>query len=407
MTGLRQVVPRRDERPPAQLIDDVRAAAVELRPFDDDICSTMQAIARALRRPTIGKRHPQLVALAFWLRAAAVQRLRAAWDAMGADGTVLVPRGAVFHIPPANVDTLFVYSWALAALAGNANVVRLPSETTPAAGLLLDVIGAALDEHPRVAAATAFVAYDHDDAVTAGLSTADVRVIWGGDETVQRIRAVPVPPRTVELTFPHRSSLAVLDAVAVVGAGEDELEQLAARFVNDAYWFDQLACASPQTVAWRGAVADVERARSRFYDALDAEVARQERAPDTGTVIAKLVRTADAAAGGELTSVDWGRPGVTVAEPAATTLLRTGPGGGLFYDVRIDGLDDLVGAVRPTDQTLTHFGFARDELVAFARAVNGRGIDRIVPVGDALAFDRFWDGYDLLRSFTKHVVVSP
>ena len=43
------------------------------------------------------------------------------------------PRGLVFHVPPANVDTIFVYSWALSALAGNSNVVRISSRSAGAA----------------------------------------------------------------------------------------------------------------------------------------------------------------------------------------------------------------------------------------------------------------------------------
>jgi hypothetical protein len=52
---------------------------------------------------------------------------------------------------------------------------------------------------------------------------------------------------------------------------------------------------------------------------------------------------------------------------------------------------------------MTVSGFAGDELARFVRAVNGRGIDRIVPFGEALTFGRFWDGYDLLQELTRRV----
>ena len=59
----------------------------------------------------------------------------------------------------------------------------------------------------------AFVRYGHDDDVTASLSNlADIRVVWGGDETVSRIRRLPVGPSTVEMTFPDRFSLVAFDA---------------------------------------------------------------------------------------------------------------------------------------------------------------------------------------------------
>ena len=41
-----------------------------------------------------------------------------------------------------------------------------------------------------------------------------------------------------------------------------------------------------------------------------------------------------------------------------------------------------------------------------AVAVNGRGIDRIVPIGQALQFSRHWDGYDLFAEFTRQVTID-
>jgi len=38
--------------------------------------------------------------------------------------------------------------------------------------------------------------------------------------------------------------------------------------------------------------------------------------------------------------------------------------------------------------------------------LNGRGIDRIVPLGKALTFNRYWDGYDLLAEMIRHVYVE-
>jgi hypothetical protein len=55
---------------------------------------------------------------------------------------------------------------------------------------------------------------------------------------------------------------------------------------------------------------------------------------------------------------------------------------------------------------LSHFGFTEAELTDLVRALAGRGIDRVVPVGQVLAFAPIWDGYDLLREFTRLTTVS-
>jgi hypothetical protein len=38
--------------------------------------------------------------------------------------------------------------------------------------------------------------------------------------------------------------------------------------------------------------------------------------------------------------------------------------------------------------------------------LQGRGIDRIVPFGDALSFGTLWDGYDLLAELTRTISVA-
>ncbi len=86
---------------------------------------------------------------------------------------------------------------------------------------------------------------------------------------------------------------------------------------------------------------------------------------------------------------------------------RENCGGGLFFEIVSDDIEgDLKALVGPRDQTATFFGLAQDELTTLARRLNGRGLDRIVPVGRALAFDSTWDGADLLVEFSRRVVVD-
>jgi hypothetical protein len=384
-----------------ETIERLRAAQRGLTPFNDDVVAFAADLSRNLRRHPEVREHPALAALAFWIRTSNVETMRRDWNARPG---VRMPRGVVFHIPPTNVDTLFVYSWLLAALAGNANVVRLsPAATVP--GPLRAVLDDTLGAHPRIAATTELLSYGHDDAITEALSTADVRVVWGGDDTVAAIRRIPLAVHATELAFPDRFSLAAFDADAVL---HNDVAELASRFFNDAYWFDQLGCASPRLVVWRGSEAETIEAAQRFYDALDTELVRRDHTSATGAVIAKLVHAADAAAAGAVDRVDWSHNDRTIAHLRdLDSIVRDGPGGGLFYDVRVDDLADLAPHVVRRDQTLTHYGFTARELDDFAQRCNGQGIDRIVPVGQALAFDRIWDGYDLLDSFTRCVVVDP
>jgi hypothetical protein len=71
----------------------------------------------------------------------------------------------------------------------------------------------------------------------------------------------------------------------------------------------------------------------------------------------------------------------------------------------IEDLSAIAGCIERRDQTFTHFGFAQNEIEEFARKLNGRGLDRLVPVGEALAFEAVWDGYDLPKQFTRLVSI--
>ena len=108
-----------------------------------------------------------------------------------------MPRGRVLHITPANVDTMFAYSWILALLVGNSNIVRITSRTTDPTRRILDathrlLVDPAFDDLRRQ---NHIVLTGHDDRVSRQLSSvADVRVVWGGDTTVEHFREFALPP---------------------------------------------------------------------------------------------------------------------------------------------------------------------------------------------------------------------
>lgn len=389
----------------AVLVDRLRTAAEPLQPFDPAVLAFTADLSRRLRRDPAVRTLPAIGALAWWIRPAGIETLRRHWDHLCAVPEIVrVPRGLAFHIPPTNVDTMFVYSWLLSALAGNANVIRLSPTAAEIPGPLLGNLAAAIADHPAVAATTAIVSYGHDPEITAALSQADIRVIWGGDATIATIRAVPTAPHTTELAFPDRHSFAVLDADTVRSDPETTLDDLAAAFVNDAYWFDQLGCASPRLIIWRGDPRTTDAAAERFTTALRRRLTQRNQPVATSTVIAKLVHAAANAADGTITSIDWTTNDATLATlPDLSNLTRDHPGGGYFLQTRIDTLDDLTPHIRRRDQTMTHHGLTHHEITHFARTTGARGIDRIVPIGQALTFHHLWDGHDLLQALSRGV----
>ncbi|NRQ34937.1 gamma-glutamyl phosphate reductase [Nonomuraea sp. NN258] len=389
---------------PVDLLVDRLAAEPGPATGDERVRDFLAAFGRRLLRPALARRHPELGSLGFFLRASELTR---AVEGLRGEH-VRVPRGLVFHVPPANVDTVFVYSWALSALMGNRNVVRLSPRAGAVSRAIVDTLNETLaGADPVVAATQRIVSYDRDDTVTATLSAAcDLRVIWGGDRTVDEIRKHPLAPHARDLTFPDRSSFAAVRATAWLCAPRSIRVATAEGFVNDTYWFDQAACSSPRTVYWVGAPGDCEAARGDFAALLAEAVRRAGWTIEPAMAVEKQVGTYGLAAEGHAEFIDDPTGPATHVGLATRQAPRRWLGTGTFTHARLDSLTDLVPLVARRDQTMTHFGFPRADLEALARALGGRGVDRMVPIGGALSFHRVWDGVDLPTEFTRLVTVT-
>jgi hypothetical protein len=379
-----------------------------LAPLAVEACD---AISRALFRDPLAREHPELIVLANWLRRANVQALGAELAASAPDGIVRVPRGLAFHVPPANVDTMAIYSLALSLLAGNRNVVRLSSRSGPAIDRICAALETALaDERlAPVRAGTAILTWGHEAEPTELCSAAcDVRMIWGGDAAVAAVRRAPLSPRARDVAFVDRFSMAALRSDAYLAASEADRDELAHRLFNDAYWFDQRGCSSPRLLLWCGSPEAADAAGEDLYGRLAAQVGEREYALPLGAVTGKLAWVAGAVIDRPVTRVrTWGNELTVLRLDTLEGLSREHPGAGVFLEATLESLTELAPHVTSRDQTLGVFGFPGEELAAFVAAAGARGVDRIVPLGEALSFDRNWDGLDLFAELTRQVVVAP
>jgi len=183
----------------------------------------------------------------------------------------LLPRGVVCHWVAGNVPLLGVFSWALSAVLGNLNVVRLSASQPDALTPLLSRLGEASDAGRAFADETLVVRCEREDEEmhSAMSRLADLRIIWGGQEAVEAVRDLPRSWDTEDLILGPRLSLAVVDPSL---AGDRALSRL----VTDIVYFDQQACSSPQQLYVKGARGEPEF--DGFVSRFAQEFERQARA---------------------------------------------------------------------------------------------------------------------------------
>ena len=81
-------------------------------------------------------------------------------------------------------------------------------------------------------------------------------------------------------------------------------------------------------------------------------------------------------------------------------------GNGFFFEIVGATLDDIGKLFSAKDQTLSVFGYDRDEIASLLDHVPTRAIDRVVRIGQALSFGPVWDGYDLFTHLTREIDVD-
>lgn len=383
------------------------ARAMTKEPFAAERVAFLSSVSQCLLKHPRLRRDPAGAALGFWLRRANLVAFEADFRTRIVAGRHLVPTGLVFHVTPANVDTMFAYSWALSFLAGNANVVRLTTRTSPLVEDLLECLNAVFVAHAESCRGNWFVTYGHDDAITGRLSAdCDTRIVWGGDETVRRLRAVPLNPHASERSFASKRSLSVIAANAFLSAAEAVRQQVAERMAADIAPFGQMACSSPHVVYWVGAGEDCRLAVRVFGACLETAMQSKLGDADLGGAVRRLNFAFWVVADGKADELCHHPQTTRVFSPRADSVDFGEPcGSGFLAHTQVDSVSSLPLLLGRHHQTITYFGLTEAERVELAREAGRVGVDRIVPVGQALDFGPYWDGYDLWSDLTRVVVL--
>ncbi len=379
--------------------------------FDETVCEFLDDFSKELKKDARSRQYADIQSLAFFCRRANIQQLKQRYIKVAqADPEIRIGRGLAFHVAPSNVPVNFAFSYIFGLVSGNANIVKVTSRDYEQVDIICDAVNRLFhdksDKYALIAEQTALIRYDRtEDEVTRRLSElSDVRVIWGGNETISQIRMHPIPTRSKEITFADRYSIAILDAATITDADEKELERLAGQFYNDTYLMDQNACSTPHMIFWKGDnVAICQTAQQKFWQAV-YDVASKYDLADI-KVSDKYVMLCEYAM--ELSDIQiqkWDNLLYVItmkALPEDITELRGKFG--LFFQYEIKNLEEVADYMNKTVQSCMVYGVESSDVANLIITHHLAGIDRIVPVGNSLDIGLIWDGYNLPREMSRIV----
>jgi hypothetical protein len=294
-------------------------------------------------------------------------------------------------------------------LSGNINIVRVPTKEFEQVEIICEALNRVI-ENPLYSFFKEYlyiIRYNKNDIWTEYLShRCDVRVIWGGDHTINEVRKAPIPPKSFDITFSDRYSIALLNADSIIDMRHNT-EILAKKFFNDTYLFDQNACTSPHLIIWNGDENKVLAAKDIFWSAVQKTISDYQLS-DLHVVdkLSKFYLYSTQIDGMKKTQTNQNKLWRIELTQIPSDIEDLRCYGGFFYEYRITSLKELQKIISKRFQTMSYFGFEKQVLKQFVMEHRLLGIDRIVPVGQSMDFSLVWDGYDLPIVLTRECVVS-
>ncbi|MCI8482853.1 MAG: long-chain-fatty-acyl-CoA reductase [Lachnospiraceae bacterium] len=368
--------------------------------FCDEMMDLLADLSNEIFQNEKIREYADVSSYAYWIRRASLKRKKEAYT----EQENRLGRGVAFHIAPSNVPVNFAVSMTSSVLAGNVTIVRVSSKSFPQVAMICDALARVIEEkHVKLKPYFCLVRYEHNERINRELSAlCDIRIVWGGDQTIKMIQKFPMPARAVEMNFADRYSIAVINAEEYL---RTDSPKAARDFYMDTYYIDQNACSSPSLVVWIG--ENIEKAREKFWKELENLVVHEYQmspiqAVDKYTSFCEL-------------SMKY--PGVSLVSDnnfvvrleldcLLPEMMEYKNGGGYFFEYKIRELKELTPILGKKCQTVSVLGVSAEDVRRTVFEEGVKGVDRIVPLGQTMELEFIWDGYPMIENMTRIVYIS-
>ena len=377
------------------------------KPYNKITCNFLAEFSKKLNLQKNINEISDLKALAFWCRKKNIEYL----IKKNLSNEIRIGLGLIFHITPSNIATNFIYSLFFGLLTGNSNVVKISSKKTIQSEIICKCLNLILKQKKfvKLKKRIVIIRYENNDNYTKNISyKCNLRVIWGGDETIKKIRKFELNPSSTDITFADRSSICIIDSNSIIKLDSFSLSILVEKFYNDTYLVDQNACSSPHIIFWKGKKNVNRRAQKKFWDKLYALVIRkynleESSAVEKYTLLCKKINFLR----NNCNFIKYENYiYILKLKKLVNNLDELRGKWGLFYEYETNNLNKISIFLNKKFQTMTYFGLDKNFCKKIVVDNLTDGIDRIVPIGQALDINLNWDGFDLNKSLTRVLEVK-
>lgn len=372
-----------------------------IKPFDNLVCEFLDYFSKDLFKISKKLNRPDLTSLAFWCRKSNLMKLKEKYDVE----KISKGLGLIFHITPSNIPTNFAYSLIFGIITGNNSVIKVPSKKFEEIKIICERINfiLKLKKFNKIKNKITIIRYDKNNNITEEISQiSDGRLIWGGDNTVREIKLLKTKFRSIDLTFGDRYSFSVINSENLKKLNKKEMINLIKNFYNDTYLVDQNACSSPHLIIWLG---KSKKIKNIFWEKLFQFVKKNYDHPSIASIDKLSDLYNSIILNKEIKKIQTFERFIYVVtlKKLQENLDKLRGRWGFFYQIDLENFVNIKDFLTDKFQTMTYFGIDRKNLQSFILNNHLNGLNRIVPIGQALDINFYWDGYDILNMLTKKI----
>ncbi len=373
--------------------------------FNENVISFFDELSNHIFQNKQLSKYPDLASFGFFCRKTNIKFMEKKYSSFIENR---YGRGLVLHFTPSNVPMNFAYSLFFGLIAGNANIIRLSKNNNDQAKLLIKLINVLLKKKKfnELRKKINLIRYDKSENITKYLSSiCDVRIIWGGDESINQIRKYSLSPDAFDVTFADKFSICIISAKNYLKAKIFKKE--AQSFYNDTLFFDQNACTSPKIVIWQGDKSTIKSAKTRFWNEFEKIVKKKNYKLYENWNYEKFYNETKAIIN---LNVETNKMNNSVIKriqlkKISQKVYRYFAPGGFFFELDFKKFSEIKKIFSSKVQTLTYIGFDPYLIKEKLNLDKIYSVDRIVPNGKSSEISLEWDGYDMVFQISKKLTI--